>query len=126
MPAANARTAADVPACQRPRPYSSEGVVAGGSTPSRANDTLSPRAPNPTRQYKERQYEATVPTVVDRLCQQAVKIVLEPIFEADFLPCSYGFRPKRSATQAMEKLRTGFIAGKCFVFEADIRDFLES
>jgi RNA-directed DNA polymerase len=67
-----------------------------------------------------------IPTVVDRVCQQAVKIVLEPMFEADFLPCSYGFRPKRSATQAMEKLRTGFIAGNCFVFEADIKDFFGS
>jgi RNA-directed DNA polymerase len=64
-----------------------------------------------------------IPTVKDRVAQQAAKIVLEPIFEADFLPTSYGFRPKRSATQAMEKLRTGFIEGKCFVFEADIKNF---
>jgi RNA-directed DNA polymerase len=64
-----------------------------------------------------------IPTVRDRVCQQAAKIVLEPIFEADFLPCSFGFRPKRSATQAMEKLRVGFIEGKHFVFEADIKDF---
>jgi len=41
-----------------------------------------------------------IPTVRDRVAQQAVKLVLEPIFEADFLPCSYGFRPKRSATMA--------------------------
>ena len=54
-----------------------------------------------------------IPTVRDRVAQQAAKLVLEPIFEADFLPCSYGFRPKRSATQAMERLRTGFIAGCC-------------
>ena len=67
-----------------------------------------------------------IPTVTDRVCQQAVKIVLEPVFEADFLPCSYGFRPKRSATQAMEELRTGFIAGNCFVFEADIKNFFDS
>ena len=52
-------------------------------------------------------------------CQQAAKIVLEAIFEADFLPCNYGFRPKRSATDAMEKLRVGFIEGNCFVFEAE-------
>jgi RNA-directed DNA polymerase len=64
-----------------------------------------------------------IPTVKDRVAQQAAKIVLEPIFESDFLPASYGFRPKRSATQAMEKLRTGFIEGKCFVFEADIKNF---
>ena len=46
-----------------------------------------------------------IPTVRDRVAQAAAKIVLEPIFEADFLSCSYGFRPKRSATQAMERLR---------------------
>ena len=62
----------------------------------------------------------------DRVCQQAAKIVLEPVFEADFLSCSYGFRPKRSATDAMEKLRVGFIDGYQFVFEADIRDFFGS
>jgi RNA-directed DNA polymerase len=67
-----------------------------------------------------------IPTVKDRVCQQAAKIVLEPIFEADFLTSSYGFRPKRSATDAMERLRTGFIDGYEFVFEADIRDFFSS
>src|SRR6202043_3948604 len=64
-----------------------------------------------------------IPSVRDRVAQQAAKIVLEPIFEADFLPCSFGFRPKRSATQAMERLRTGFIAGGQFVAEFDIRNF---
>jgi RNA-directed DNA polymerase len=64
-----------------------------------------------------------IPTVRDRVAQQAAKLVLEPIFEADFLPCSYGFRPKRSATQAMERLRVGFIDGQCFVAEFDIRNF---
>ncbi len=43
-----------------------------------------------------------IPTVRDRVVQMAAKLVLEPIFEADFLPCSYGFRPKRSATMALE------------------------
>ncbi len=67
-----------------------------------------------------------IPTVKDRVCQQAAKLVLEPIFEADFLPCSFGFRPKRSATDAMERIRVGFIQGNQFVFEADIRDFFGS
>ena len=67
-----------------------------------------------------------IPTVKDRVVQQAAKIVLEPIFEADFLPCSFGFRPRRSATDAMERLRVGFIEGNQFVFEADIRDFFGS
>lgn len=64
-----------------------------------------------------------IPAVRDRVAQQAAKIVLEPIFEADFLSCSYGFRPRRPATQAMERLRTGFIAGYQFAAEFDIRSF---
>jgi RNA-directed DNA polymerase len=64
-----------------------------------------------------------IPVVRDRVAQQAAKMVLEPVFEADFLPCSYGFRPKRSAVQAMERLRVAFIEGCCFVVEFDIRNF---
>lgn len=64
-----------------------------------------------------------IPTVKDRVVQQAARVVLEPIFEADFQPCSYGFRPRRSATDAKEALRESFIAGHRFVFEADIRDY---
>ncbi len=67
-----------------------------------------------------------IPTVMDRVAQQATKIVLEPIFEADFLPCSFGFRPRRKADDALERLRKGFIEGSHFVFEADIRDFFGS
>jgi RNA-directed DNA polymerase len=64
-----------------------------------------------------------IPTVRDRVAQQAARIVLEPIFEADFLPCSYGFRLKRSALQAKERLRRGFIEGYQFVVEFDIANF---
>ena len=64
-----------------------------------------------------------IPTVRDRVAQQAAKLVLEPVFEADFLSCSYGFRPKRSATQAMERLRVGFIEGHRHVVEFDIANF---
>jgi RNA-directed DNA polymerase len=67
-----------------------------------------------------------IPTVKDRVAQQAAKIVLEPIFEADFLSCSHGFRPKRSALGALERIRVGFIQGSEFVFEADIQDFFGS
>jgi len=64
-----------------------------------------------------------IPTVKDRVAQQAAKIVLEPIFEADFLPCSYGFRPRRGATDAAEAIRVSFPQGKQFCFEADIQNF---
>jgi RNA-directed DNA polymerase len=64
-----------------------------------------------------------IPTVKDRVVQQAAKLVLEPIFEADFLPCSFGFRPKRSAIAALEAIRVAFPRGQQFVFEADIQNF---
>ena len=67
-----------------------------------------------------------IPIVRDRVVQAATKLVLEPIFEADFLPCSFGFRPKRSATDAAEAIRVLFPRGRQFVFEADIRDFFGS
>ena len=67
-----------------------------------------------------------IPTVRDRVVQAAAKLVLEPVFEADFRECSYGFRPKRSATQALETLRKHGARGGNFVFDADIRDYFGS
>jgi RNA-directed DNA polymerase len=64
-----------------------------------------------------------IPTVCDRVCQQAARLVLEPIFEADFLEVSYGFRPKRSALEALESIRVAFPRGRVWVAEADIRNF---
>jgi RNA-directed DNA polymerase len=52
----------------------------------------------------------------------AAKLVLEPIFEADFLPSSYGFRPRRSAHQALEAVRVGANRGAEWVLDADVRD----
>jgi len=66
-----------------------------------------------------------IPTVRDRVVQQAAKLVLEPIFEADFKDCSYGFRPKRSATQAKEVLRMTGNRGHRWVVDADIRGFFD-
>ena len=67
-----------------------------------------------------------IPTVRDRVAQMATKLVIEPIFEADFLPCSYGFRPKRSATQALEAIREAGNQGYNFVLDADIRAYFDS
>jgi RNA-directed DNA polymerase len=67
-----------------------------------------------------------IPTVRDRVCQQAARLVLEPLFEADFVEGSYGFRPRRSATAALERIRTGFIAGRVWVVDADIREYFSS
>jgi len=69
-----------------------------------------------------------IPTVRDRVVQAAAKLVLEPLFEADFLPCSHGFRPKRSATDALEVLRKRAYVGAQgnHVLDADIRDYFGS
>jgi RNA-directed DNA polymerase len=67
-----------------------------------------------------------IPTVRDRVVQQAARLVLEPIFEADFLAVSFGFRPRRSATDAAERIRTSFPRGSVWVVEADIRDYFGS
>ena len=64
-----------------------------------------------------------IPTVRDRVVQMAATLVLEPVFEADFLPCSYGFRPRRGATSALETIRKLGAAGANHVLDADIRDY---
>ena len=67
-----------------------------------------------------------IPVVRDRIVQAAAKIVLEPIFEAGFSDASYGYRPGRSATNAKERIRVGFIHGARFVAEVDIAAFFDS
>ncbi|OGA40306.1 MAG: group II intron reverse transcriptase/maturase [Betaproteobacteria bacterium RIFCSPLOWO2_12_FULL_68_19] len=67
-----------------------------------------------------------IPTVRDRVVQMATKLVIEPVFEADFLACSYGFRPKRNATQALEAIRQAGNRGHNFVVDADIRAYFDS
>jgi RNA-directed DNA polymerase len=62
----------------------------------------------------------SIPTVRDRVVMAAAKIVLEPIFEADFLSVSYGFRPKRSAHMACEAIRVEVNRGADWVFDADL------
>jgi len=67
-----------------------------------------------------------IPTVRDRVVQAAAKLILEPIFEVGFKDCSYGFRPGRSTTQALEKIRVTVNRGFNHVLDADIRDFFGS
>ena len=66
-----------------------------------------------------------IPTVRDRVVQMAAKMVIEPIFEADFQSFSYGFRPKKSATQALEAIREAGNRGMNFVVDADIQGYLD-
>jgi len=67
-----------------------------------------------------------IPTVRDRVVQMATLLILEPIFEADFEDCSYGFRPNRSAHQALEEIRTHLKAGFQAVYDADLKGYFDS
>jgi RNA-directed DNA polymerase len=67
-----------------------------------------------------------IPTVRDRVVQMAAKLVIEPIFEADFRECSYGFRPERSATQALETIRLVGGRGTRYVIDGDIKSYFDT
>ncbi|MGH9382613.1 MAG: group II intron reverse transcriptase/maturase [Thermoanaerobaculia bacterium] len=67
-----------------------------------------------------------IPVIKDRVCQTAAKLVLEPIFEADFRGCSYGFRPKRSAHDALDQIKREVMRGRRWVVDADIRGFFDA
>jgi len=67
-----------------------------------------------------------IPTVRDRVVQMATLLILEPIFEADFLDCSYGFRPGRSAHQALTEIRGHVQAGYQAVYDADLKGYFDS
>ena len=67
-----------------------------------------------------------IPTVRDRVAQMATLLILEPILEADFLDCSYGFRPGRSAHQALAEIRGHLNAGYQAVYDADLKGYFDS
>src|SRR5690606_19703969 len=67
-----------------------------------------------------------IPNVRDRVVQMAVLLILEPIFEADFLPCSYGFRPGRNAHQALSEIRDHVKAGRTEVYDADLKGYFDT
>ena len=67
-----------------------------------------------------------IPTVRDRVVQAAVKLILEPIFEADFEECSHGFRPGRSAHDALRSIQEHLKEGKTAVYDADLASYFDS
>jgi len=67
-----------------------------------------------------------IPTIRDRVVQMAVKIIIEPIFEADFQDNSYGFRPKRNAHQAVDDVKAHLLQGKMSVIDADISKYFDT
>jgi retron-type reverse transcriptase len=79
------------------------------------------------RQYSRNYESCTRPlgiaTVEDRVVQTAMKLVLDPIFEADFHPCSYGYRPQRDAKMASTAIRNDLYQGAWGVVEIDFRSY---
>jgi RNA-directed DNA polymerase len=67
-----------------------------------------------------------IPTIRDRVVQMATLLILEPIFESDFLDCSYGFRPGRNAHQALEEIRGHLLAGRQAVYDADLKSYFDT
>jgi RNA-directed DNA polymerase len=67
-----------------------------------------------------------IPTMTDKVVQTATLLILEPIFEADFKDCSYGFRPGRSAHDALEEIRSHIKAGYQAVYDADLKGYFDS
>jgi RNA-directed DNA polymerase len=67
-----------------------------------------------------------IPNIRDRVVQTAVKLLLEPLFEADFEPDSYGFRPKRGAHDALDAIREALQTGLCWVIDADVTAYFDT
>ena len=68
----------------------------------------------------------SIPTIRDRVVQGALKLILEPIFEADFQPGSYGYRPKRSAQEAVERVAEAIVQNKTRVIDVDLRAYFDN
>ena len=67
-----------------------------------------------------------IPTVRDRVVQQAAKLVVEPIFEADFEPNAYGYRPRRGALDAVKEVRASILRGESHVVDADLSKYFDT
>jgi RNA-directed DNA polymerase len=67
-----------------------------------------------------------IPTIKDRVIQMAVLLIVEPIFEADFLDCSFGFRPSRSAHDALDEIKLNLQQGRKEVYDADLQSYFDT
>jgi group II intron reverse transcriptase/maturase len=73
-----------------------------------------------------RQRPLGIPTIKDRVAQMAVKLVIEPLFEADFLDCSHGFRPRRSAHRAVREIERAWRVGLRWVVDVDLQSYFDT
>jgi RNA-directed DNA polymerase len=70
--------------------------------------------------------QLSIPAIRDRVVQGALKLILEPIFEADFQPGSFGYRPKKSAHDAIQRVSRAILTGKTHVIDLDLRTYFDS
>jgi RNA-directed DNA polymerase len=70
--------------------------------------------------------QLSIPSVRDRVVQGAMKLILEPIFEADFQPGSFGYRPKKSAHTAIQRVKEAILEGKTYVIDFDLRSYFDT
>lgn len=68
----------------------------------------------------------SIPSIRDRVVQGALKLILEPIFEAEFQPGSYGYRPKKSAHAAIQRVKEAILEGKTHVIDFDLRSYFDT
>lgn len=68
----------------------------------------------------------SIPTIRDRVVQGALKLILEPVFEADFQPGSFGYRPKKSAHDAVQRVKEAILQGKTHVVDLDLRAYFDN
>jgi RNA-directed DNA polymerase len=70
--------------------------------------------------------QLSIPSIRDRVVQGALKLILEPIFEADFQSGSYGYRPKKSAQAAVQRVSDAILEGKTYVIDLDLRSYFDT